>query len=193
MTEMNNGREQARPDSGRVFFKPGRIKLPTAGAHLIFWTVSILGLAMDLLTKWIVFENVEPGQSVPVIDGVVQFVHVLNTGAAFGIMADKTGYLILVSFAAIVIVLGLFLFGDVRQKISLVALGLFTAGICGNLYDRLFNEGMVRDFIDVVYWPGRHWPAFNAADSMLCIGVALMIITAYVTERPCRKHARQQK
>jgi lipoprotein signal peptidase len=52
---------------------------------------------------------------------------------------------------------------------------------------------MVRDFIDVVYWPGRHWPAFNAADSMLCIAVAMMITAAYVTEKPCRRRARQQK
>lgn len=193
MTEFNNEEKQARPDSGRAFFRPSRAKLPTAKAHLIFWPVSILGFVLDLLTKWLVFENIQPGRAVPVIDGVVRIVHVLNAGAAFGVLQGKTHYLIVVSFAAVLIVLGLFLFGDIRQKVSLVALGLFAAGICGNLYDRLFNDGMVRDFIDVVYWPGRHWPAFNVADSMLCIGVGLMIIAAYVTERPCRKRARQQK
>ena len=100
MTEISDEKKQARPDSGRAFFKLGRIKLPSARAHLIFWSVSILGFALDLLTKWIVFERIEPGQSVPVIDGVVQLVRVLNAGAAFGMLAGKTNYLIFVSFAA---------------------------------------------------------------------------------------------
>ena len=52
-----------------------------------------------------------------------------------------------------------------------VALGLFAAGVSGNLWDRIFNGGQVRDFIDVVYWPGRHWHTFNVADAMLCIAV----------------------
>ena len=73
-----------------------------------------------------------------------------------------------------------------------VALGLFTAGICGNLWDRIFNDGRVRDFIDIVYWPGKHWPAFNIADSMLCIGVGLMIISS-LTEQSYRKCVQQRK
>ena len=73
------------------------------------------------------------------------------------------------------------------------ALGLFAAGICGNLYDRIFNNGLVRDFIDVVYWSGRHWPAFNFADSMLCIGVGVVIISGLFTEKSARKHAQQRK
>jgi len=43
------------------------------------------------------------------------------------------------------------------------------------LYDRIFNDGRVRDFIDIVYWPGKHWPAFNVADSLLVIAVGLII------------------
>ncbi|MCX5638272.1 MAG: signal peptidase II, partial [Planctomycetota bacterium] len=50
-----------------------------------------------------------------------------------------------------------------------------------------------RDFIDVVYWPGRHWPAFNAADAMLCIGVGLLVISTFFTGRPPRRHAQQHK
>jgi signal peptidase II len=59
-----------------------------------------------------------------------------------------------------------------------VALGLFAAGVCGNLYDRIFNDGLVRDFIDV-YYRQHHWPAFNVADSMLCIAVGLGIISCF--------------
>jgi signal peptidase II len=80
-------------------------------------------------------------------------------------------------------VFAIFLFGGCKQRLMTVALGLFTAGVLGNLYDRIFNDGLVRDFIDVVYWPGRHWPAFNVADSMLCIAVAILIISMLITQK----------
>lgn len=57
------------------------------------------------------------------------------------------------------------------------SLGCITAGIIGNLYDRAFNGGCVRDFIDVLIPViDYHWPTFNVADSLLCIGVGLMIL-----------------
>ena len=74
-----------------------------------------------------------------------------------------------------------------------VALGLFTAGITGNLYDRAFNDGLVRDFIDVVIpvidYP---WPAFNIADSLLCIAIGLLIICTF-TSQSARKSDDLQK
>ena len=72
-----------------------------------------------------------------------------------------------------------------------ISLGLITAGVVGNLYDRLFNEGRVRDFIDV-YRGHWHWPAFNVADSLLCIGVGLIII-GMLTYPSCQKPAGGQK
>ena len=94
---------------------------------------------------------------------------------------------------ALLVLLGLFFFACPKEKILQVAMALATAGVCGNLYDRLFNNGLVRDFIDVVYWPGRHWPTFNVADSLLCIAVALMAVSIFVTGRPCQKYDRPQK
>ena len=54
-------------------------------------------------------------------------------------------------------------------------------------------EARVRDFIDVVYWPGRHWPAFNVADTMLCIAVGLLIVSSFFTGQSCQKRAQQHK
>jgi signal peptidase II len=51
----------------------------------------------------------------------------------------------------------------------------------------------VRDFIDVVYWPGKHWPAFNVADSMLCAAVALIIISGFFTEKRHPEHAERRE
>ena len=90
-----------------------------------------------------------------------------------------------ISIGALIIVLGIFLFSKNQQKLIQVSLALFAGGIVGNLYDRLFNDGKVRDFVDVVYWPGKHWPAFNVADSVLCVAVGLLIIlTLFSRDKP---------
>lgn len=193
MPENNDEKINAPPDTGRSFFQKWRIKFPSAYDNLIFWTIGIVGFLADIFTKKIAFERIRPGQSIPVIEGFFNFVRVVNDGAAFGSLAGKTNYLIAVSCIAAVIVIGIFLFGGIKHKMVVVALGFFIAGVLGNLYDRLFNDGLVRDFIDIIYWPGRHWPAFNIADSMLCIGVGIMIISAWITERPCQKHAQEHK
>ena len=117
----------------------------------------------------------------------------VNDGAAFGIASGQRYLLVAVSVIALIVILTVFLFSGSERKLVHIALGLFAAGICGNLYDRIFNNGLVRDFIDVVYWPGRHWPAFNIADSMLCIGVGLLIISGAFTGKFSRRYARQHK
>ncbi len=170
-------------------------KFPDKKGHLIFWSIFILGLIADLWTKAAVFSwlKQKPTMSYSVIDGFFRLIVALNDGAAFGIASGKTFILTLVSAVALVIVIGIFFFTNSEGRIFQVALGLFTAGISGNLYDRIFNEGLVRDFIDVTYWPGKHWPAFNIADSMLCIAVGIILIHSLFSKEPSQKHDQQQK
>lgn len=172
-----------------------RTRLPSLKAHLIFWPLMTGGLALDLWSKRAAFAWLQekPGNSVSIIDGFLHLVMAWNDGAAFGMFSGKPYLLTVASIIALIAIFGIFLFGGTKQKLVHIALGLFAAGVCGNLYDRIFNSGRVRDFIDVVYWPGRHWPAFNVADSMLCIGVGLMFISIVLTERSSRRHARQHK
>jgi len=164
--------------------------LPDTTAHLLFWPIALLGLGLDLWTKKAVFAwlATKPGNMVQVIDGFVTLRTALNDGAAFNIAAGKQTLLVAVSTIALIVIVGVFLFGKMRARVVQVAMGLFAAGVCGNLWDRAFNDGLVRDFIDVVYWPGRHWPAFNVADSMLCIAVALLVVATLFTDSSCRKH-----
>ncbi len=160
---------------------------------MIFWPLMTVGLGADLWTKKAVFDWLldrdEP--FVSIIDGFFQLVLAVNEGAAFGIAAGNRILLIAVSVIALIAVFSILFFSRNAQKIFYVALGLFAGGICGNLYDRIFNDGKVRDFIDV-YYGSYHWPAFNIADSMLCIAVGLIVIHTIIG-RPGRKHARQQK
>jgi signal peptidase II len=181
MTESEREESSARPSSGRAFLKRQVCALPDLEAQLIFWPLMAAGLTLDLWSKMAVFNWLEqkPGNSVSIIDGFLQLVTMENKGAAFGIAAGRYHLLVAVSVVALIVIFGVFLLGGTRQKLVYIALALFAAGVCGNLYDRIFNNGLVRDFIDVVYWPGKHWPAFNVADSMLCVGVGLMIISSF--------------
>ena len=188
--QVNN----ALPNSGRFFPNVGRFKLPDAAAHLVFWPLFIIGFTLDLWSKWMVFKwlGTKSTYSVSVVDGFFQLVMLENAGAAFGIAAGKRGLLVIVSVIALFAIVGVFLFGQIRRRMVHVALALFAAGVCGNLYDRIFNQGFVRDFLDV-YYGHYHWPAFNVADSLLCIAVGLLVISSFATEKPCQKHAQPHK
>ncbi len=166
---------------------------PDAKAHPIFWSILIIGAGADLWSKWAVFKWLRgvPGEEYLVIDGLFKLVKRLNNGAAFSIAEGQTGVLVAVSVIALAVVLGIFVFGRVHHRIVHVALALFAAGIVGNLYDRAFNAGFVRDFLDF-YWRGHHWPAFNVADSMLCTAVGLLLLTN-ITSASSQKHADGQK
>lgn len=182
--------------SGRAFLsRRAGMVLPGLAAQLAFWPLIAVGLALDLWSKSAIFEwlRQEQSNSISIIDGFLQLTIAENAGAAFGIAMGQTQLLVAVSAAALVIIFAVFLFSGNEHKSVHIALGLLAAGVCGNLYDRIFNDGLVRDFIDVLYWPGRHWPAFNIADSMICIAVALLIISGVFTEKSSRRRAQRHK
>ncbi len=192
MTKIKTEESSTRASLERGFMKRFSLALPDSKAQFTFWSLMVAGLALDLWSKKAVFDWLENQGNVSVINGCLQLVRALNNGAAFGIFAGKPNFLTAIKVIALVVVLGVFLFSGTHNSLVHVALGLFTAGICGNLYDRIFNNGLVRDFIDV-YYRNSHWPAFNVADSLLCIGVGLLIISTFLTEKSAQKHARQHK
>lgn len=165
-------------------------QIPLYKAHLLFWPVFLLGLAGDLWTKHLVFDWL--GSRIPssytIFNGFFRFILVENTGAAWGIAAGRRGGLIVVSLIAVVVVFAVFLFVRKHCVLVVFSLALLAAGILGNLYDRIFNDGRVRDFLDF-YWGDRHFPAFNMADSMLTIAVCLLAIVTIFGQ----KEAAEQK
>ena len=192
---MTQDATQKTKDNASVFNSLFPVNRPPSSVirHLIFWPIFIGGLVLDLWSKSAVFNWLESSgrQSYTVIEGFLRLQLTVNPGAAFGIAAGRKWMLVAVSIGALIAIAG-FLFSRVERKIVHVALGLLAAGVCGNLYDRLFNNGLVRDFIDV-FWRDKHWPAFNVADSMLCIAVGLLILSSFVTGQSSQIHARPQK
>lgn len=160
-----------------------QVKYPSLSDHVIFWSILTAGVVADLWSKSAVFNWLRevPDNKFSVIEGFFTMVMVENRGAAFSIATGQRTLLISVSLVALFVVVGIFLLGNIRHKLMQVALAMFTAGIIGNLYDRAFNNGGVRDFLDFYILDNRwfneyHWPAFNIADSMLCVAVGLLII-----------------
>lgn len=187
MTEIEKEGTVERP-----FYKHLISALPDTKSQVIFWSLAVSGLAADLWTKKAVFDWLEHSGSYRVLDGFLQIVTAVNNGAAFGILAGQLHLLRTIPIVALIVIISIFYFSGNRQRLVHIAMGLFTAGICGNLYDRIFYDGLVRDFIDV-HFRNYHWPAFNVADSLLCIGVGLLIVSTFFTPQSDQKHDQQHK
>lgn len=203
MTDSSTEQGGAAPRGG-IFSRIGRYlsngsiseRLPDAKAQLLFWGLLAGGLALDLWSKKAVFESMVYGESYTVVEGLLRLIPALNNGAAFGICAGQPFFLSAASVIAILIVLVYFYCSGLSSRLVHVALGMLAAGICGNLYDRVFNEGHVRDFIDVyinAFGRERHWHTFNVADALLCIGVGLLVIWTGSTGKSAQKHDPQPK
>lgn len=141
----------------------------------IFITVS------DQFTKQLVRDSFFLGESRVIIDGFFSLTYVRNTGAAWGMFGGQNMWLSLLSIvmlAIMVIFRRSFLSDTWDHK---VALGLMVGGIVGNLLDRV-RLAYVTDFLDF-YIGHSHWPAFNIADSGICIGVGIYVLTSLKASR----------
>lgn len=131
----------------------------------------------DQLTKHWVLQHIDPDRPIVVVPGFFRLVHWYNTGAAWGLFRDGNTLLAIV---AILTLIGLFLWRrqfQLERPLNQIAFGLVTGGIVGNVLDR-WRHGHVVDFLDFSL-AGYHWPAFNIADSGICIGVALYLIASW--------------
>jgi signal peptidase II len=152
--------------------------------YLFLAIVAIPLIVLDQATKLIIDRTMALHSSITVIPDYFDIVHARNQGAAFGVLRDSSirlPFLIGVSlFAAVVIVL---VFRKLRpdQKLSAWGLSLVLSGALGNLIDRV-RLGEVVDFLSV-HWHGHYWPAFNVADSAICVGVGLLALDMILEER----------
>ena len=145
--------------------------------------LSALVIALDAWTKWLVLKNFDIHEALPVIPNFFQLVHVRNTGAAFGIGANAASpivpLMLNVGAIAVFIVVVIYAFRSaVSDRLLQTGLHLILGGAIGNLIDR-FRFKSVVDFLDFyVTFDGRehHWPAFNVADSAICIGIGLLFL-----------------
>ena len=152
---------------------------------MISLLVALFITVADQFTKQLVRDGFFLGESRPIIDGFFSLTYVRNTGAAWGMFGGQNMWLSLLSVVMLVVMVVFrrsFLSDTWEHR---VALGLMIGGIVGNLLDRL-RLGYVTDFLDV-YVGNAHWPAFNIADSGICIGVGIYVASAlWVSKHPLK-------
>jgi signal peptidase II len=134
--------------------------------------------ALDQLTKRWILQHIDPESALRVIPNWFDLVNVPNTGAAFGSFQNNNLFFVALSSIALVAVTSLLLRKRSRKDTWRdVSLALLLAGVLGNLTDRL-SYGHVVDFLLFnLHVPLAHpWPAFNVADSCICIAVVCFIV-----------------
>lgn len=141
--------------------------------------VALVGLTLDVVTKVIAVDRLDPARPIRLLDGLLTLQLIRNPGAAF-----SSGVRFTFVFAIAAVLVLLFVVIRLAPRIGhsgwAVALGLLTAGVGGNLSDRLFRapgvlRGHVVDFLQL-----PHWPIFNVADMCICGAAGSIIVLAVI-------------
>jgi signal peptidase II len=148
--------------------------------------VLVLGVALDQITKFLVVKSLPLGAQIPIIPGFFNLVHIRNRGAAFGLLANLSPhfawiFFIITTLAVLVVVSYLWWRLPAGQGTAALGYSLIITGALGNLIDRV-RLGEVIDFLDF-YWGRQHWPAFNVADSLVCLGAGLLVWVILTEEK----------
>jgi len=153
--------------------RPGRLVLVALVAVAVF--------ALDRVTKAWVSENIPLGTARPVVGDYVRIVHAQNTGAAFGLLPERTTLLSVLSVLAVLAIV--YYYRQIASASWLVSatLGMQLGGAFGNLLDRV-TQGYVVDFVDVGVGEVRFW-AFNVADSSIVVGIFVVTFALWYEER----------
>src|SRR5256714_8957963 len=153
--------------------RPSRIVLVAGVALAVF--------ILDRVTKAWVSENIPLGTARPVIGDYVRIVHAQNTGAAFGLLPERTTLLSILSVVAVLAIV--YYYRQIASSSWIVSatLGMQLGGASGNLLDRI-TQGYVVDFVDVGVGDIRFW-AFNVADSSIVVGIVLVTAALWFEER----------
>lgn len=151
--------------------------------------LTIVVIICDQITKALASAYITPGLAVPVLPSL-DLVLAHNTGAAFSMFADAGGWQRWLFTAFTMVISSILLIWMWRlpkdQHWLACALALVLGGALGNLWDRVML-GYVIDFIDV-YYGHLHWPAFNVADSAICLGAAMLLVDACRPQRDAEEN-----
>lgn len=147
--------------------------------------LTVLVIAVDLLTKWIAESNLNLYEQFTIVEGLFSFTLAYNPGAAFSFLSDAGGWqrwLFIAIAIGVSMMLLVWLLRLPRGKwLEAMAIALILGGALGNLYDRMVH-GHVVDFILVHWQQSWFFPAFNIADSAITVGAVLLILDIFLSK-----------
>lgn len=136
----------------------------------------VLVVILDQITKYLIANSMNVGESISIIPGIFHITYILNPGAAFGLFENSRMFFLAI---ALICVVAAFVFRKhilEEGKLFQYGMALFIGGALGNVIDRA-NNGLVRDFFDFIIWP-----IFNVADIAICVGVAMILVSVFITD-----------
>ncbi len=162
--------------------------------HILWLLLSAVLVGIDRLTKWLVVSNMELSDTIHLIKigdtEVLNLYYCLNSGAAFSRLSGKTVLLIVITSTVLLWLLFLMIAKKVHRPVYLASISFILGGGIGNLIDRIFNDGMVVDFIDFRI---INFPVFNFADICAVCGAGLLLLTVITDEIKERKRKKAAK
>lgn len=145
---------------------------------LIYATLLVLVLALDLYTKSFIQHAMKQGESHVLIKNFFSITYVKNTGAAWGIFSGHTEIFYPITLIAAIAII--YYFVKSKSALSRLGLTLVFAGLLGNLFDRV-TLFYVRDFLDFIIF-GYDFPVFNVADMGVVIGMGCLLLEIIIEE-----------
>ncbi len=146
-----------------------------------YYVLALFVIVCDQLTKWLIVQKMQYGESIEVIKNIFYITSHRNRGAAWGILQGQMWFFYVITVA---VVIGLIYYIQKMAKQSVligVSLALMLGGAIGNFIDRVFRQEVV-DFVHT-YIFSYSFPIFNVADASLTIGVVLLIIYMLIEEK----------
>ncbi|SFA75158.1 MULTISPECIES: signal peptidase II [unclassified Bacillus (in: firmicutes)] len=154
---------------------------------MFYYILALFVILLDQVTKWLIVQRLQLGESIKVIEDVFYITSHRNQGAAWGILQGQMWFFYVIT---VVVIIGLIYYIQTAvkgKKLFGISLGLMLGGAIGNFIDRVYRKEVV-DFVQTFIF-GYDFPVFNIADSALVIGVALLMLQMLREEREAREKA----
>ncbi|MBP5343600.1 MAG: lipoprotein signal peptidase [Alphaproteobacteria bacterium] len=141
----------------------------------MIYLISLFIFVLDFISKWIATTYLVAHEPIKVLP-IFNFYLTYNSGVSFSMLTahSELGIMLLIGLALAICLGIIYMIRQERDHLVRIALAMILGGALGNVFDRL-RYGAVIDFLDF-YWQKYHFPAFNIADSAICIGAGLILL-----------------
>lgn len=158
---------------------------------IIAFICAVAVIAVDQISKHYIVANFAAEESHQFIGGLINIVYVENMGAAWGIFQGRTWLLLVITAVVMAICVVMLIKSGLKNKLLLWSMCLVLSGGIGNMIDRVFNNGVVVDFLQFDFW--QSFPVFNIADCAIVIGGGMLLLNFLIETVNEFKHGKKLK
>jgi len=154
---------------------------------ILYYGLALLLILLDQVTKWLVVQNMNLGERIPIVEPYLALLSHRNKGAAWGMLEGQMWLFYIVTILVVGGIVYFFHKEAKGSKLLSVSLMFLLGGALGNFIDRIIRKEVV-DFVDVLIPVINYdFPIFNVADAALTVGVILIILHVIVDEKKNKK------